>query len=187
MTFFRNQIYHIYNRGNNREKIFYSSDNYDYFITKIDKCFNDKAYKLAYCLMPNHFHILIQVNSDEKRLSRRIGTMLSSYTQALNNQTGKVGSLFQQNTKSKLIENVEYAKACFHYIHQNPLTAELVSSYYDWPYSSWIDYINPKSPVRNNITATSQVFKLLAIKNVEDFVEKSTKTIDYDKIKQVWK
>lgn len=114
---------------------------------------------ICYCLMPNHFHIIIQANekSVKERVSfggkpmqefaYRIGIMLSSYTQAINKQQQTTGSLFQQKTKAKILsEEVagrkeNYLENCFFYVHNNPFEGKLVKNLIDWPYSSFPDYI----------------------------------------------
>jgi putative transposase len=52
-------IYHVYNRGNNKEPIFFKSDNYSYFLSNINRYVIPHCDLLAYCLMPNHFHLLV--------------------------------------------------------------------------------------------------------------------------------
>lgn len=68
--------------------------------------------------------------------------MLSSYSQAINKQENRTGSLFQQHTKAKLLEteNPLYAEICFHYIHQNPVKAGLVKEIERWEFSSVQEY-----------------------------------------------
>ena len=75
-------------------------------------------------------------------LSRKIGTLQSSYTQAINKQENRTGSLFQQKVKYKSLESPDLIFTCFHYIHQNPVKAGLCSKMEAWPYSSFYDYIN---------------------------------------------
>ena len=84
---------------------------------------------LCYCLMPNHFHIILTVNKDGikcfenkridelQRLTKSISTLLSSYTQALNKQIGRKGRLFSHVTKAKMLndERNDYAINCFMY------------------------------------------------------------------------
>ena len=152
MTFIENEIYHIYNRGNNRVPIFYSHENYLFFLEKIRKYILPHCDILCYCLMPNHFHLLVSTDNrttmtkkngldDVNVLSEGFRFLLSSYAQAINKQNGSIGSLFQQNTKAKeLIRQVDGLIA-FHYIHQNPLKALLCKKIEDWKYSSFQDYI----------------------------------------------
>ena len=55
------KYYHVYNRGNNKEDLFRSSDNYHYFLQKWKTYISPHTSTLAYCLMPNHFHFLVQI------------------------------------------------------------------------------------------------------------------------------
>ncbi len=165
MIFEEHNIYHIYNRGNNKQVIFFNHKNYLFFQQKIKKELTPYCSILAYCLMPNHFHFMIYtkkegcqlLNETETRpttlsgqtsskkmqvLTRKIGTLLSSYTRAINIEQNRTGSLFQQKTKAKSLLNTDqnYPKVCFHCIHQNPLKAKLVDKIEDWEYSSFRDY-----------------------------------------------
>lgn len=163
MIFEEEAFYHIYTQGNNRRKIFFSRRNYLFFYNKIRKHILPYCDILAYCLMPNHFHILIMANKEtlktkvigrnktEKNvLSESIRVMLSSYSQAINKQEGFSGSLFRQNIKFKKLGNDEYiynmdsnhndVYACLSYIHQNPLKAYLVKRMEDWEFSSFRDF-----------------------------------------------
>jgi len=170
MHFTPNEIYHIYNRGNNRQIIFFNDDNYIFFLKKIREEWREYGEILAYCLMPNprltgrqDFHLMmipnekacIHVSLGERlthmqNLSKAIGKTLSSYTKAINIQNTTTGNLFQKKTKAKCLsenENVlhkfsvrDYALTCFHYIHQNPLLANLVNELSKWKYSSYPDY-----------------------------------------------
>jgi len=60
MNFEKGFLYHVYNRGNNGEKLFYSNSNYQFFIQKIEYHISPFADVFAWCLMPNHFHLFIQ-------------------------------------------------------------------------------------------------------------------------------
>ena len=120
MQFEKNLQYHIYNQGNNRQKVFFEPRNYLYFITKMREFILPHADILCYCLMPNHFHILVNVHnvhlsahnssddfksSDEFTKSRSfnqsIAILLRSYTRAINIQENRTGSLFRPKTKAK--------------------------------------------------------------------------------------
>ena len=140
------EIFHCYNRGNNRQKIFFSDENYLFFIRKIRKHVFPYTDILAYCLMPNHFHMLIYVHEaaelDDLLNNWRI--MLSSYTRAINKANDWTGSLFQQKTKFKRIKSDDQGRVCFNYIHQNPVNAKLVDKMDSWQYSSFLDYIGKR-------------------------------------------
>ena len=149
MHFTPNEIYHVYNRGNDKQTIFFNDNNYIFFLNKIRNEWKKYCEILCYCLMPNHFHFMLIPNEDAcnniylgdklthiQNLSKTIGKTLSSYTKAINIQNQTTGNLFQKKTKSKSLSDLEcaenkfttkdYALTCFLYIHQNPLQAKLV-------------------------------------------------------------
>jgi len=180
MNFLPTNIYHVYNRGNNRQNIFFNEGNYFYFLGKIRRHLLGQCDILAYCLMPNHFHLLVYTKEifENNKMIRSIATILSSYTQAINNQENRVGNLFQQKTKAKLLENnadainrnVDYALTCLNYIHQNPLRAGLVKNLEDWNFSSFNEFTGIKKNGFCNVTLAKQ---LIAIGDPEDFYKQS--------------
>ena len=140
--------------------------------------------------MPNHFHLMIDVPekseglksidlgnpNSQQGLTRKIGTILSSYTQAVNKQEKRNGSLFQPKTKAiELQDNPAFA--CFHYIHQNPLKAKLVSRLEDWPHSSFNEYFQYFHGLCNKELA----FELLDIpRSQKEFYSQSYSVIEYE-------
>ena len=160
MEFKPHALYHVYNRGNNSQKIFFSYANYLYFLKKVDTHLLKHCDLLAYCLTPNHFHLLIETNANlpDDVINRAIQTILNSYSQAINKQENRTGSLFQQPSKAKFLENnASYAETCFHYIHQNPLRAGLVRDIENWKFSSVKDY----ALLRNNKICNLRKARLL--------------------------
>lgn len=123
------KLYHIFNQGNNHRKIFFERDNYLFFLKKLNTYILPYADVLAWCLMPNHFHLLVLVKNEELAISKlncssqgvtlsetltkrtektrtfneSIGIMLRSYTRAINKQKGFSGSLFRAETKAECI------------------------------------------------------------------------------------
>lgn len=158
------KLYHLYNRGNNRETIFYSPENYRFFLTKLRRYLTPHLRILAWCLMPNHFHLLVQVreNADLSRCSTDLRLLLSSYTRAIQRQYSRTGSLFQQHTKAKELDSNEYALACFCYIHQNPLRAGLVRDPVQWIWSSYLDYAGLRAGTLCDQSAATEVLNLPA-------------------------
>jgi putative transposase len=152
------QFYHIYNRGNNKEKIFFEEKNHDYFLQQFNKYLSDKINIYAYCLMPNHFHFLIKVQSNSNnKLTHSSKLMLSpleksfkdffiSYAKSINKMYERTGSLFQYKFKRKIIENYNYLTRLIPYIHQNPVRSGLCCQEEDWKYSSYSQFINKKDP-----------------------------------------
>jgi putative transposase len=101
--------YHLYNQGNNKQKIFFSESNYVFFRNKISVYLCPYVDILAFCLMPNHFHLLIYTLPQAVELSKAremqnlsfsIGQLLSSYTKAINRHGSRKGSLFRSQTKN---------------------------------------------------------------------------------------
>lgn len=117
MQFETGHLYHLYNQGNNRRQIFFTKANYFYFLKKIRTFILPYADIICWCLMPNHFHLMIytnniklnneKVNADcsgyqrkSRTINDSIGIMLRTYTRAINKQEQMSGSLFRQETKS---------------------------------------------------------------------------------------
>ncbi|MFC4232033.1 transposase [Parasediminibacterium paludis] len=132
---FPNQYYHIYNRCNNSENLFYNEENYSFFLRKYDYYLSDYLDTYAYCLLPNHFHLLVKVKRLEifklstflklgktledpsQIVSEAFRRFFMSYSKAINKQSNRTGSLFQKNFKRKLIEDKGYLLTCAKYIH----------------------------------------------------------------------
>ena len=182
-------FYHIYNRGNNKQNIFFNRNNYIFFLDKIKKHVNPHLDILAFCLMPNHFHILAYNQQLENpSFSKDLGIMLRSYTRAINKQENRVGSLFQQNSKVKLMKpealnpeikwkniNDDYPLICFHYIHQNPLKSKLVKEFHEWEFSSYLDYAGFRN---RSLCNKEMAYDLLGIpKDQKAFMELSNALI----------
>ena len=194
MEFFQNELYHIYNRGNNQQKIFFKPDNYIFFLAKVRRYIMPYCDILAYCLMPNHFHFLIKADErtiasksiaakDKNVLSEGIRHLLSSYTQAINKQNNSTGSLFQQNTKAKPIVkgSRNYDQICLHYIHQNPVKAKLVEKMEEWEYSSFQDYCGRRNGTLCNKEIAANILDI----NLKTFYEDSYRQIGYDDINNI--
>ena len=186
MDFLNSVLYHIYNRGNNRQQIFFKPGNYHYFIEKIRRFILPHCDPFAYCLMPNHFHLLVSSDSrtvatkligDWQRnvLSEGIRNLLQTYTKAINKQNNFTGSLFQQNTKAKCLAegSNNYGYFCMHYIHQNPTKANLVKKMEDWEFSSFRDYCG----YRNGTLCNKELACQLLDMNMDKFYEDSYRLI----------
>ncbi|MFD2531362.1 transposase [Gracilimonas halophila] len=202
MQFYPGHTYHLYNQGNNRQQLFFESENYLYFLKKVRKGLLPYCNIIAWCLMPNHFHFLIQVHEDYTHqnainnkekivnpLNRKIGSIQSSYTKAINNRYNRTGSLFRQRTKAKILSDksksrVDTAVNCFFYIHQNPLKAGLVESLEGWEFSSFKDYAGIRNGDLCNIDLGKDLFNLP--NNARDFYELSYRTIPDQVIKKFY-
>jgi REP element-mobilizing transposase RayT len=133
------QVYHLYNRSNNKEKLFREPENYRYFMQRYAFHLGPYFDLLAYCLMPTHFHLMIQVKPgiDIRAARNSIGRWQSSYTKAFNKRYERRGNLFQQHAKTKWVDDDSYLLTLASYIHQNPVRAGLAASPADWPFSSF--------------------------------------------------
>jgi len=180
------EVYHVFNRGNNKQPIFFKPQNYLYFLNKLDRYLTPCCDLLAWSLMPNHFHLLIHANTnstivikegsfERQQFSQGIKQLLSSYTKAINKQEKRTGSLFQQKTKAICTDRKDHALTAFHYIHQNPLRAGLVKKMEEWPHSSYLEYLGSRKSICNKALVT----ELLAL-DPSRFSEDSYKVINFN-------
>ncbi len=92
MAHFAGQYYHVYNRGCNREPIFCSEENYKFLLRQAKRFLADAAVAvIAYCLMPNHYHLLLRSENDGA-IARYVQRLFNSYTQAFNRQQSRSGT-----------------------------------------------------------------------------------------------
>ena len=127
--------YHVYNRGCNRQPIFLDDDNYVFLLRKVKACL--PLYDLtiiAYCLMPNHVH-LIAVPSSEEGLGRAIGEAHCRYTRRINFREKWRGYLWQGRFASFVMDE-PHLLAAARYVELNPVRAKLVERPREWPWSS---------------------------------------------------
>ena len=145
MIYEEGNYYHIYNRGCNKEKIFFCSENYEYLIRRMKE--NIKKYSvniIAFCLMPNHFHFLVQQKS-KIPLSDWLKVLFSGYTLAVNKQQNRTGTLFEGKSKKRLIDKEQYLQHLIYYIHFNPVKSGLVSSPEEWKFSNYQECIGKRN------------------------------------------
>jgi REP element-mobilizing transposase RayT len=199
MNFQPYQLLHAYNRGIDRNRVFFERRNYLFFLQKIRSYILPHCDILAYCLMPNHFHLLL--HTDERSvqpiqmgmnaftsLSAGFKTLLSSYSRAINRQEARSGSLFTQNTHAKVVTTDRNVRprdggfACFQYIHQNPMRAGLVERMEDWEFSSFRDYAGFRNGTLCNQTLARQLLNL----SPERFYEESYQVIDPNALQLIW-
>jgi len=140
--------YHIYNRGNNRQSIFFQPENYFYFLRNVKKYIVPLAKVAVYCLMPTHYHILLRVepktsefleNSEVSTISNAMMRLSVSYTKAINKRFSRVGSLFQGQFQAKPIETYSHLLNLCVYIHANPVKDGLIALPEDWIYSNYLE------------------------------------------------
>jgi putative transposase len=156
VIFQTDNYYHIYNRGNNYQDIFLEKENYRYFVKRYHDYFDPTNVDLiAYCLMPNHFHLLIHLQTDTD-VSNIMRQFSNSYTKAFNNWHGQTGHLFQGPFRAKQIEQEGYLPYLCAYIHLNPVKANLVLAPEHWNYSDYKEWILPKN---NKMTIRKEILQ----------------------------
>ncbi len=133
-------LYHVISRGNNKQAIFRHRKDYASFLDYLLKVKQQLPFKLhAYCLMPNHFHLLVEVGVIP--LSIIMQRLLTGYTLYFNTKYKKGGHLFQGRYKAIVCEKESYLLELTRYIHLNPVRAQLVSDPYDWEWSGHQGYL----------------------------------------------
>ena len=143
--FTQGHYYHVYNRGVNRQTIFFSSENYLYCLRLIQKYRQQYQISvIAYCLMPNHYHFLLRQDGD-LTIDRFIGVLFNSYTQAVNRQLQRTGTLFTGRFKCIAVDDESYLRHLCRYIHANPMNAGLANSLDEWPYSNYLEWCGARA------------------------------------------
>jgi len=141
-----NQFYHIYNRGNNREDIFIEEKNYSYFLSLVKKHALPIADIFAYCLLKNHFHLLIYTKevTEENTISKGLSNLFNSYTKSFNKSYNRSGSLFTKPFSRIRITKQEYLRCVLIYIYLNPRHHGFVTDFEKYPHSSYTSLISTK-------------------------------------------
>src|SRR5688500_18849365 len=127
---------HVIQRGNNRSACFGARSDYLLYLLHL----NELAKKFvcmvhAYCLMPNHVHLLLTPSSDEgcRCLMRELG---QRYVQYFNRRHGRTGTLWEGRFRSSIVESARYVLACYRYIEMNPVRAALAQRPHAYEWSS---------------------------------------------------
>ena len=132
-------VYHVINRGNAGENIFRGNRDREKLLEYIEKAAERFLLNVhAYCLMNNHFHILLE--TQQPNLSRALQWFSVSYAGYFNRKHQRIGHLFHGRFKSILVDADEYLKQLSRYIHLNPVRAGLVNQPADYPWSSYPIY-----------------------------------------------
>ncbi|SFC15013.1 transposase [Kaistella jeonii] len=186
-------FYHIYNRGVNGEIIFRNERNYNFFLNKIKENLLSVCDIYAYCLMPNHFHLLVRIKNDnelaeiakntftdsktEKGLhsfnhifSKQFSRIFNSYSQAFNKENNRHGALIESPFKRKQISSEDYLRKCIIYIHQNPINGCLEN----YAYSSY------KTILSDLPTSLKRAEVIELFEERENFAFCHKKEVDYE-------
>lgn len=179
--------YHIYNRGNGKENIFLDDDDFIFFILRLKQnLFPDNKSRerlsllpensfslISYCLMPNHFHLLLKQNKSIPT-SKLLLRVCSSYSKYFNKKHNHIGHVFQDCFKQILIDDDLYLRWLTCYIHQNPKVAGLVVDLNKYRWSSYGEFLDNRKELCEKEIILEQ-FK--NIKEFQEFTETSYEII----------
>ncbi len=169
--------YHVYNRGNRKQQIFLQDRDYERFLEKIIEYKKKFPIKIiSYCLMPNHFHFLLQQLAPNA-ISRFFSNLCNSHSKYFNIKYETVGSIYQGRFKAKTVNKDEYLVHLSRYIHLNPvdlfsfLGEGIANQLLLYPWSSLPLYLSGNS---NEITEPEVVLNYFSkkdpITDYKDFV-----------------
>lgn len=145
-------FYHIYNRGIGKDKIFFKDDNYIYFLRKYNQYLYNYVETYSYCLIPNHFHLLVRVRDSiflkdgisAPDISEQFRKFFISYSMSINKQEKRMGSLFIKNFKRKIILKDNYIRSVIFYIHYNPVHHNICKKIEEYKWSSYLPILSDK-------------------------------------------
>ena len=145
VEFAKGEYYHIYNHGANRRPIFREAENYRFLLRLLKQHASALDIAIvAYCLMPNHYHLLVR--QDGTTLAGKLPqAVFNSYVKAFNKRYQRTGTLFEGPYKAIHIDRQEYLIHLCRYIHGNPVKDDIVSSLDQWPYSNYLEWIGKRA------------------------------------------
>ena len=164
IPFVPDQYYHFYNRGNNRQVVFFEAENYVYFLKGIKRYLLGTVEVIAYCLMPTHYHLLVKVlplqtsevfipirgratsevsgrGEVSKQMSLAMQKFLISYTKAINKRFERTGALFQGQFQAKPVTTYKHLLTLCAYIHANPVKDGLAAAPEMWDFSNYLEWL----------------------------------------------
>ena len=178
-SFAPSEFYHLYNRGTDKRIIFKEKRDYEHFLFLMYVCNTMKSIELrnigenfdrgetivdigAYCLMPNHFHILIH-EKEEVGITKYMLKLMTSYSMYFNKKHKRTGKLYEGVFKSTHASSDNYLKYIYSYIHLNPAklvdknwkenktrnNSKLLDYVFSYPYSSLKEYSESKFKIVN--------------------------------------
>lgn len=170
---FPGAIYHIMARGNYRQNIFKDDEDFKVFLVLMQDAKTKYGFKLhAYCLMTNHYHLLLETEQTEIwKIMKRINQIYAAY---YNEKYRLTGHLFQGRYKSCLVENDSYFLQTSRYIHLNPVKAKMVPRAEAYPWSSYSTLIGMKQEMIVEVKRTYAYFKEPQNFAYRNFVEDTT-------------
>jgi len=130
-------IYHVINRGNNRREVFYDENDYEHYLCLLHRYKQKFAFKLfAYCLMPNHVHLLLQ-RTEKGSLGQIMQAVTNAHTSRFQFRYQTSGHVWQGRYKNPIVSDDSYLLTVMRYVEQNPIRAGLVSDMKTYKWSSY--------------------------------------------------
>ena len=184
-------VYHVMLRGINRQDIFESEKDYIKFLYEIrrvafpvdetGKPIKPELVVYAYCLMPNHVHLLVK--EQDVKISDAIKCISGSYAGYFNHKYEHIGHLFQDRFRNENVNDMEYFVTLLRYIHQNPIAAGLVDNVKDYRWSSWREF-DPELKAYVPVCCTDAVFQKISFDALKELVDeplpKAQRILDFD-------
>lgn len=134
--------HHVIQRGHNRQPVFQSSADFQAYLANLEEWKQKIGCQVyAYCLMPNHVHLIINPGPKAASLALLMKRVAGRYTRRINLQTNRTGTLWESRYKSSPIETDVYLLACCRYVELNPVRANLVKKPEDYPWSSYCAHV----------------------------------------------
>jgi REP element-mobilizing transposase RayT len=144
-------VYHIYNRAINNEKLFYQEEDKELFMWILNRFLSSKIELYAYCLIPNHYHLLLRVNEEitQQEFCNAIGSVFKSFTNRYNMKYNRRGALFQGRYRRREVKELSCFRKVLIYIHLNPLRHGVSDHPAAYPYSSYMHYLTQRKDILN--------------------------------------
>ena len=170
-------IYHVMMRGINHQIIFRDDDDYRHFLLSMQRAQMRISYTnqsvssnctyYAYCLMPNHVHLLVK--EDKLSIGKIVKSLADSFVYYYNHKYQRDGHLFKERYRSEPVNDMAYFTMLLRYIHRNPVEAHLTEKVIDYPYSSWREYL-PSANSSLSVCNTGAVLRRIPFKELEEMV-----------------
>ncbi|MDN3694959.1 transposase [Chryseobacterium tructae] len=176
-------IYHIFSHVNGKEVIFREETNYHFFLKQLNRYILPIADIYAYCLLPNHFHLLLRFKSfndidtedEHQYLMKNFGDFLNSYAKAYNKKYNRKGALFLNTIKRKKVNDEKYLLKVVHYVHNNPVHHGFVNNIENWKHSSYKSFFNLEKESKLDRKTILDYFD-----TINDFMVYHNSNVEYD-------